>query len=326
MNDKIKVDEIKVDEITALDKLGFSEIQVEIIKKIIRNPIGCTIISGTSSSGRSSSLRSFMNEIISENMNDEQSSCKIKLAYVNDIHESNIEHVRQYSVDRVKKEWSNDPFNYACRLALRDDPDTFIFSEVRSEDTAEFLSNTVQSGNKALAITHASSSIGTISRLRALGLSSDVLGLDSFISGLIHQALMPVNCNSCKLTFDTFISKIQSGEIELDKQDDLSHQQMLDGINLIATKDEIEKITFRNKNGCECCSQTGISGRTVVAEVIIPDQFMKSCFANEKENDAIDYYIENGGKLILDHAIDKMLSGILDPRDVERKLGRLKKG
>jgi type II secretory ATPase GspE/PulE/Tfp pilus assembly ATPase PilB-like protein len=62
----------------------------------------------------------------------------------------------------------------------------------------------------------------------------------------------------------------------------------------------------------------------VVAEVILPDeQFFKYIRAGEKTR-AIQYWIQElGGKTILDHAIEKVAAGLIDPRMAEKMVGHL---
>jgi hypothetical protein len=68
----------------------------------------------------------------------------------------------------------------------------------------------------------------------------------------------------------------------------------------------------------------GTVGRSVLAEVIVPDdQFFKFIRAGDKCA-AVRYWIEHlDGRLMLGHAIDKIAAGQLDPRMAENVVGHL---
>jgi len=77
-------------------------------------------------------------------------------------------------------------------------------------------------------------------------------------------------------------------------------------------------------DGCEHCAMQGTVGRSVLAEVIVPDdQFFKYIRAGDKCA-AVRHWIENlDGRLMLGHAIDKIAAGQLDPRMAEKVVGHL---
>ncbi len=306
-----------------LEMLGYSQEHIESIKESMSKPVGCTIISGTTGSGKSTSLSVMLTRIVNENMDPEGESCMIKIITVEDPPEYEVAHVVQSPVVRSKTKGNENPFAESIRAALRADPDILMVGEVRDEHSAKLLVGAVQSGHQAFTTVHAPSAIGIVSRLRSLGVTNDVLGNGEFIAGLIYQALLPINCSHCKLSFHTYMSQIASGKIKIKDENKLSHEQMIDRLRSVTSEDEIKKVTFKNIDGCNECKKTGISGRTVVAEVIIPDKYMISCFFDGKEADALHYFIKNGGLLALDHGIDKMLDGISDPRSIEHKLGRM---
>mgnify|MGYP000925047089 CR=1 FL=1 len=77
-------------------------------------------------------------------------------------------------------------------------------------------------------------------------------------------------------------------------------------------------------SGCEECRQQGTTGRTVIAEVILPDaQLFEYLRAGEKIK-AHQYWLQElNGRTILDHAVEKVAEGIIDPRMAEKVVGHL---
>jgi type II secretory ATPase GspE/PulE/Tfp pilus assembly ATPase PilB-like protein len=75
--------------------------------------------------------------------------------------------------------------------------------------------------------------------------------------------------------------------------------------------------------GCDHC-RDGFQGRTVVAEIIMPDEQLLDLIVSGRRIEAFQYWKEKlGGRTLLDHAVDKIFQGVLDPREVEHKVGRI---
>ncbi|MEZ9709239.1 GspE/PulE family protein [Vibrio breoganii] len=301
-----------------LPMLGYSDLMVESIKESIGKPVGCTIIAGTTGSGKSTSLSVMLSGTVSAN-SDENGSCKIKIITVEDPPEYEVNNVTQSPVVRSKSSGDENPFAAAIKAAMRSDPDILMVGEVRDDHSAELLVDAVQSGHQAFTTIHAPSAIGIIARLRSLGVSNDVLGNGEFVAGLIYQALLPLLCDNCKIPLHKHTEMVGSGDIFL--EDVSSYQQMIDRVKTICSEDELEGIYMKSASGCEDCKGTGIAGRSVIAEVILPDKYMVKCFGESREEDALAHYIENGGLLAIDHGVLKMKTGIADPRSVEDKVG-----
>lgn len=297
-----------------LTMLGYSDEQQATIRASISKPVGCTIISGTTGSGKSTSLSTMITSRINENMNPETKSCSIKVITVEDPPEYEIQHATQTPVVRSKAKDGENPFSDAIKAAMRSDPDILMVGEVRDGDSAELLVGAVQSGHQAFTTVHAPSAIGIVSRLRSLGISNDVLGSNEFIAGLIYQALVPVLCDKCCRTADEFESEIEPH--------DIGSIELMERLRQICSPEELSVIRFKGNKKCPHCTG-GIKSRTVVAETIMPDDYMFECFSKSQEPKAWKHYKENGGKFALDHGVDKMKTGICDPRDVEHKLGRV---
>lgn len=295
-----------------LNSLGYNDSQLKDINTAVSKPVGAIVIAGTTGSGKSTSLSTMISRKI-EHHSDE-SGCRIKVITVEDPPENEIKNSTQVPVVRTRNgKNGKNPFAEAMKAALRSDPDIIMVGEVRDEDSTELLVHTVQSGHQAYTTIHTSSAIGIVSRLRGMGIKNDVLGSTDFFSGLIYQGLLPVTCKECGMTLDEFKEK---------NKDNSDSQELCERINRVATSYDREKIRFIRHEGCDHCVG-GITGRTVVAEVVIPDKKMKMFFSEGKDTLALEYFIKNGGKTILSHGIEKMNNGLCDPREVEYKLGRL---
>jgi type II secretory ATPase GspE/PulE/Tfp pilus assembly ATPase PilB-like protein len=297
--------------------LGYDEDQVEDIEQCISDPVGGTLVAGTTGSGKTTSLASMVSLKTEQYTFD--GDCHIKIIAVEDPPEIELKNVSQVPVQRSKE--ANDgtntnPFVKYMNATLRSDPDAILVGEVRDDTTAHLLQHAIQSGHQVFSTLHTSSAIAQIDRLRYMGIKSKVLGSKGFISGLIYQALVPVICKHCALNYEQFAHENKG----------LRHRvRLLERMSRVFHEHELPQIRFQNKSGCDKCT-SGIAGRTVVAEVIVPTKQMREFFSVDEDGKALDLYLENGGKLILDHGISKILAGICDPVDIEHKLGSIDMG
>jgi type II secretory ATPase GspE/PulE/Tfp pilus assembly ATPase PilB-like protein len=73
------------------------------------------------------------------------------------------------------------------------------------------------------------------------------------------------------------------------------------------------------------CRGKGTVGRTLLAEVITPDErFFAHLRAGNKAAAAEHWLHELGGRTIAEHAIDKLRAGLIDPTMAERSIGWLR--
>lgn len=287
--------------------LGYSDEQVRMIVAGASKPVGATIIAGTTGSGKSTTLKNILQEKI------EKSNGTIKVITVEDPAEYYIPGATQVPVSRNRK--SSDgasSFEAAIRGAMRMDPDILMVGEVRDLVTAKLLISAVQSGHQAFTTVHAPSALSIVSRLASMGVEHEILGSTDFIASLIYQSLLPLLCPTCRVS----ISQVEKDLSRYHVTPDL-----LDRIRFVAPND-LDRIYFRDYDGCNNC-RYGIKGRTVVAEVVLPDHALLKLFARGQSVDALEHWLSHGGKPILQHGIEKMVAGLVSPVDVEDALGPL---
>lgn len=281
-----------------LKTLGYSDDHVRLINMGLSKPVGVVIIAGTTGSGKSTTLKNILQAKI------ENSDGSLKVITIEDPPEYFINGATQVPVSRNKKSTDgSSSFVAAMRAVMRSDPDAIMVGEVRDEISADLLVGMVQSGHQVSTTVHAASAIGIVGRLSSMKVNGDVLGSVDFIGCLIYQALIPVLCPHCKELMNSTNT----------------HDDMADRVGAVA--EEGDAIYVRGK-GCDKCNN-GIKGRTVVAEVVMPDYTMLRFFSENKSIDAMEHWLAHGGKQVIEHGIEKMRAGILSPYDVEDSLGSL---
>jgi general secretion pathway protein E len=137
-----------------------------------------------------------------------------------------------------------------------------------------------------------------------------------FISGLIFQTLVPTLCKHCRVDYHPGIEELPEALHE----------------RIRAVVKDGDTLFIESKNGCEHCNHTGISGRTVCAEMVIPDGTLRDFVLSNSLKEAHNHWRNQRaskpadsmiGATALDHAILKMRRGEVSPTAVEGALGLL---
>lgn len=142
--------------VQALDKLGMTPRDLEMIKKALKRPYGLILISGPTGSGKTTTLYSMINEIDRESQN---------VLSLEDPVEYNIEGMSQ---SQVRPEIGYT-FASGLRTTLRQDPDIIMVGEIRDKETAQLAIQAALTGHLVLSTIHTNSSIGIIPRLIDMG-------------------------------------------------------------------------------------------------------------------------------------------------------------
>lgn len=301
------------EDFTPLQKLGYTQQQVEELLNISSRPVGSLIIAGVTGSGKSTTLKNLLMYI------NANSGYRLKIYSIEDPPEYNIARITQIPVV-IGKDFDPtkmSPFEKPIKACMRGDPDIIMIGEVRDKITGDLTKKAVQSGHQVLTTVHATSALGIIDRFQDFGLSRSVLGSPDFLTGLLYQKLLPIVCPHCNLDLNKFIEEGTPTAKDIDMYKRLS--------TIVNPKDY--KIKMRSPNGCEHCKYMGIKGRSVCAEVIMIDLEMIQLIGEGKTIELMKYWrglsdrnpaSENmRGKTCMEHGFQKMLAGLVCPHDVE---------
>lgn len=297
--------------VKTLEALGYAPDHIEMLEYMLSSPHGLIVIAGTTGSGKSTTLQTAMANI---RMADRGR----KLISIEDPPEYVLEGVTQIPVARRKDSGAEgkNPFAAAMRNTMRMDPDVIMIGEIRDAESAGLMVSMNQSGHKVLTTIHAESSIGILGRLRGMSVQSDVLASRGFISGLIFQTLVPTLCPHCRVDYSPGMSSIPEA----------MHERIRHVVR------EGDTLFVESDKGCPHCKNTGIAGRTVCAEMVIPDGTMRDHIMDNNMKAAHTHWRSQRnnrqgdsmlGASALDHAILKMRRGEVSPAAVEGALGLL---
>ncbi|MED7788491.1 ATPase, T2SS/T4P/T4SS family [Francisella sp. 19X1-34] len=288
-----------------LDVLGYNKYQKQLLESSLMIKDGAIIFAGTTGSGKSTSLASLIYKLISNSKN------KIRILSVESPVEYIINGVSQLIVHEsanMTEEQISLEYNNALKTLMRLDPDVMMCNEIRNQNTGDFFQKGVQSGHLMLTTVHAQSTLQIAKRLIAIGMDRDVVLTTSFAKLLIYQRLVPMTCKKCAITASEF------KEFEPDKYEYIS--EALDNIISYYGLSEsiLDKVRYRNPNGCESCSGLGISGRNVVAEVLQPDEQIMQYLEDNAILKAREHWLKNlNGVTIIEHGLQKVFDGDVCP-------------
>ena len=267
----------------ALDRLGFYDDQVNIIKDIVSKPNGIFLTTGPTGSGKTTTLYSVLSELNSEN---------VKIVTVEDPIEYELAGINQV---QVKPEIGRT-FASALRNILRQDPDIIMVGEIRDLETAQMAIQASLTGHLVLSTLHTNSALASVTRLIDMGVEWFLI--KASVIGLMAQRLVRTVCPYC------------AEEIQLQKE-------IIKAYNLekLAEDFGLKKITPKKGKGCKRCNYTGYKGRTVITEVAPFDLKLQKMFDEDKNfNDmhALGY------RTMLEDGLLKVLDGTTSLEEVLR--------
>lgn len=306
--------------IRSLDGAGYLPSHMDILKRVIHSEGGMVVFSGVVGSGKSTSLTSLMTML----------PLDIKIVSFEDPVELDIPYAYQKTITRDLLATGADPaFTSATRALYRSALDVLYLGEIRDRETGLVARQVAESGHSVYTTTHARSSLGIMDRFSspAIGVPRDVLATPEIVKLLVYQALLPTSCPHCAKSPEDYVREAKLAGKELnDHKDYFDRLERLYGI-------DASRYRLRDHNGCPHCRKeelpelNGFRGRTVVAEMVEPDEQMLSHVLTGNNIELNRYWRSLAsqsfddenlvGKTTMECAIYKCIHGLIDPREVE---------
>lgn len=171
----------------SLNNLGISEHIIRPLVDTFSQPQGMVLVTGPTGCGKTTTLYSIIQELMSEKKN---------IITIEDPIEYKLKSITQVGIN----EDLGVSFANTLRSVLRQDPDIIFVGEIRDHDTAEIAARASLTGHLVFSTVHTNDSLSTVTRLRDLGLQSYLI--TSSVTGILSQRLLRKICPDCKIEID----------------------------------------------------------------------------------------------------------------------------
>jgi type IV pilus assembly protein PilB len=233
-----------------LNKIGMAEDILIIWRQVIEKPNGIILVTGPTSSGKTTTLYATLNEL-------NKISDKI----------ITTEEPVEYDIDGLIQVPINSEIGVtfaAClRAILRQDPDKILVGETRDLETAEISIQASLTGHIVFTTLHTNDAPSAITRLRDMGLPTFLI--TATVEAVLAQRLVRKICNNCRTEFTP------SPEVAME---------------LGMTPEESALKKFFYGKGCEKCNNTGYKGRMGIYELLVMNEELREMIVSEASLDA----------------------------------------
>jgi general secretion pathway protein E len=257
-----------------LAKLGFSPRSVDAIDKIIHKKYGIILVTGPTGSGKSTTLSSCLVVLNNPERN---------IMTVEDPVEYQIPGINQVQVNSK----IGLTFASSLRAFLRQNPDVIMVGEIRDKETAEIAINASLTGHLVLSTLHTNDAPGAVTRLADMGVEPFLVA--SSLLGVVAQRLIRRVCTKCREEYTPSEYQLQE----------------------MGMKEPPQGAIFYRAKGCPSCANSGYSGRTVIHELLVVDDYIKSLIVKNVDAGVLKKAaLERGMITLREDGIAKVLQGV----------------
>ncbi|GMW03924.1 MAG: general secretion pathway protein GspE [Candidatus Hydrogenedentota bacterium] len=214
------------------EELGLPSEIVKKLRSITSRSQGTLLLTGPSSSGKSTTIYSLLNEIRKHQKTTS--------------HIVTIEDPVEYSFDDIAQSQVNHQtgftFDKALRSILRQDPEVIMIGEIRDPETAQMAIQSGLTGHLVISTIHSGTAAGVFTRLLDMKLEPYLVA--SSVTGVMAQRLVRVICKKCRVKYKPA-------------------PEMLSQYGLTE-----EDGPFIRGKGCSECNGIGYRGRTAICELL----------------------------------------------------------
>lgn len=276
-----------------LEKLGFSNYDLPVIKNSIKKTRGIILTTGPTGSGKTTTLYSVLKTL---------NTPDVKIITIEDPIEYQMEGIIQTQIDNE----SDYTFAAAMRSLLRQNPNIMMIGEIRDSETAKIAIEAAVTGHLVLSTVHTSSAAGAVSRFMGLGVERSMLA--NALECSIGQRLVRKICPHCEKE-EVILEPEQLNEIK-------------EALMKIKNKNFImpTELKFYKGKGCPECNNIGYKGRLGLYEILsmTPDIQKLIMDSNVSDQEIENLAVKNGMTTVFQDGILKALVGLTTIEEVLR--------
>ena len=262
--------------------LGFDEDQLPAFLGSLMRPHGIVLVSGPTGSGKTTTLYAALTRLNSPDR-------KILTA------ENPVEYVLA-GINQVQMNAEIGlTFANALQSFLRQDPDIMMIGEIRNLETAQIAVQAALTGHLVLSTVHTNDAGSAMARLLDMGIENYLL--NSTVNAVLGQRLVRRLCVQCREPYEPAAELARSLDLAGD-----------DG-----------PPTLYRPIGCVACGGLGYSGRTMILELMVMNDAIRTLVLGRAEAREIQIEaIRSGMQTMYAHGMRKALAGITTIEEVFR--------
>jgi type IV pilus assembly protein PilB len=232
-----------------LKKLGMPDDTLKIWHEIIEKPNGIVLVTGPTSSGKTTTLYATLNHL---------NRIEDKIITTEEPVEYDIEGLVQIPVNPD----IGVTFASCLRSILRQDPDKILVGETRDLETAEISIQASLTGHIVFTTLHTNDAPSAITRLRDMGLPTFLI--TATVEAVLAQRLVRRICQNCRTEFTP------APEVCME---------------LGLSVEEASTKKFYYGKGCERCNNTGYKARMGIYELLVMNDTLRDMIVAEASLD-----------------------------------------
>ncbi len=265
-----------------IDNIGFSDVNLQKVKRMLEVPNGIILTTGATGSGKSTTTYAMLQRLNTPELN---------VITVEDPVEMKIEGLNQVQVMSE----IGLTFAAALRSILRQDPDVIMIGEIRDNETARIAVRSAITGHLVVSTIHTNNTLNTIERLTDMDIERYLLG--TALVGMISQRLAKKLCPKCRGSRPA----TDYEKLVIKKAINLDIQNLYTPV------------------GCDNCLN-GYRGRVPIHEVCELDQDIKDAITNSTPKEELRKLVYGNNKTIslLQDGLKKVVNGLTSFEEILR--------
>jgi len=254
-------------------ELGFNDRLLADWHDILSRKEGIVLITGPTSSGKTTTLYASLQKI---------NSIEKNIITVEDPVEYSIPMINQVQVN----EKAGLNFANLLRSILRQNPDVIMVGEIRDTETAMMAMRAAITGHLVFSTLHTNDAPSSITRLIDMGIERYLVA--SALKGVLAQRLVRTNCPHCLQEYEPDLINLR----------------------MAGQAAALENMIFKKGTGCTKCRSTGYKGQTGIFELVAIDgPIYEMIIAGEPESRIRDHAANCGYTPIFQAGMEKVKTG-----------------
>jgi type II secretory ATPase GspE/PulE/Tfp pilus assembly ATPase PilB-like protein len=293
-----------------LEKMGFTEKNLEQVKATVSKPYGLFFVCGPTGSGKTTTLHSVLKFL---------NTPDTKIWTAEDPVEITQKGLRQVQVNKK----AGLDFAVIMKAFLRADPDIIMVGEMRDKETTGTGIEASLTGHLVFATLHTNSAPESITRLLDMGM--DPFNFSDALLGILAQRLAKRMC-SCKQPYApdgaelTAFLREYCDELMATSRFKADPKGAMEAVYkdwIKAYGNDKGQLTFYRTVGCDKCGGSGFKGRCGLHELLIAsDRLKKAIQEHARVAEMLAICLEEGMRTLKQDGMEKCLMGVTHMKEV----------